>query len=383
MKIWYISRTYLPEKTGGALIRIAQVEFFRSQGAQVVVVAPNYVNRESDISEDEIRFPFRESAIRVYQAFERLGLYEDYLDKWVDADLALLKERVGKEDYVFATSGGELGCIKLGSKLKELVGCKFVVNLHDPIDYTLVGGRRINNLPHVDREGQERKYLKNVDLVITSSKSNQASLVEKYPELATRIKCSYFGFITKAELQEKVSSTRLTIVYGGTYDKNQSPEVLAAAVHGLENAEAHFVGNHAVYKPLHWARSKQENCKFIDQLSYQDFLRYLSDHADLGFVSLASPYLGACVPSKMFEYINIALPIFGALPAGDARDIINNQGYGVACAFDDVQGQRATLMQLAAQRQLLVGFRQRLLRDRDGWFLPARMSEVYQWLKDL
>lgn len=383
MKIWYISRTYLPEKTGGALIRIAQVDFFRSQGAQVVVVAPDYVNRESAVSEDEIRLPYRKSTIRVDQAFERLGLYEDYLDRWVADSLALLKERVGKEDYVFATSGGELGCIKLGSKLKELAGCKFVVNLHDPVDYTLVDGRKINSLPHVDREGQERKYLQNADLVITSSKSNQASLIEKYPELTARIRCSYFGFITWAELREKEPSTRLTIVYGGTYDKNQSPELLAEAVRGIKNAEAHFVGNHAAYKPLDFARKSQGNCKFVPQLSYPDFLRYLTDHADMGFVSLASPYLGACFPSKMFEYINIVLPIFGALPPGDAREVINKQGYGVACAFDDVKAQREAVLEIAADRRVLGKFRAQILRDRDDWYMPTRMTEVYKWLQDL
>ena len=130
MKIWYISRTYLPEKTGGALIRIAQVDFFRSQGAEVVVVAPDYLGQDATISGKEIRLPYRKSRIRLNQVFERIGLYEDYLDRWVDDSLALLKDRVRKEDYVFATSGGELGCIKLGSKLKDLVGCKFVVNLH-------------------------------------------------------------------------------------------------------------------------------------------------------------------------------------------------------------------------------------------------------------
>lgn len=383
MKIWYLTRTYLPEKTGGALIRIAQVDFFRKQGAQVVVVAPNYTNRDCDISDEEIRLPYRKSTIRVDQTFERLGFYEDYLDRWVTDNLALLKGRVGQEDYVFATSGGELGCIKLGSKLKDLVGCRFVVNLHDPIDYTLVGGRKINNLPHVDREGQERKYLKNADLVITSSKSNQASLADKYTEMASRIRCSYFGFIAKAELREKMPSTKLTIVYGGTYDKNQSPELLAEAVWGIENAEAHFVGNHAAYKPLDFARRSQGNCKFINQLSYQDFLRYLTDHADLGFVSLASPYLGACVPSKMFEYINIGLPIFGALPPGDAKEIINRQGYGVACDFSDVKAQREAILEIAAGRQVLEKYRQQILRDRDDWYMPTRMMEAYQWLQDL
>lgn len=383
MKIWYISRTYLPEKTGGALIRIAQVDFFRSQGAEVVVVAPDYSGRDRDVSESGIRLPYRKSRIRLDQLLERLGLYEDYLDRWVDDNLALLKERVRKEDYVFATSGGELGCIKLGSRLKDMVGCKFVVNLHDPVDYTRVSGRRINNIPHVGREGQERKYLKNADLVITSSKSNQTSLTGKYPELAARIRCAYFGFVTKAELREKVPSVGLTIVYGGTYDRNQSPELLAQAVRGLDAVEAHFVGNHAAYKPLDFARASQTNCRFVNQLSYPDFLRYLADHADMGFVSLASPYLGACVPSKMFEYINIGLPIFGALPAGDAWEIINSSGYGVACEFDDVRAQREAIREIAAGKQVLETYRQQILRDRDDWFMPVRMMEVYQWLRDL
>lgn len=383
MKIWYISRTYLPEKTGGALIRIAQANFFRRQGAQVVVVAPNYESHDSHVSEDTIRLPYQKARIRLDQLFERLGFYEDYLDTWVDDSLAILKDLVQSGDYVFATSGGELGCIKLGSKLKELVGCKFVVNLHDPVDYTLVGGRKINRLPHVGRERQERKYLQNADLIITSSKSNQASLTEKYPELMARIKCSYFGFITQAELREKAPSNKLTIVYGGTYDKNQSPELLAEAARGIENVEAHFVGNHAAYKPLDFARRNQGNCKFIAQLSYPDFLRYLTDHADMGFVSLASPYLGACVPSKMFEYINIALPIFGALPPGDAKDIINKRGYGIACGFDDNEAQRKLILELATDRSVLEGCRQQILHDRNDWYMPARMTEVYKWLQEL
>ncbi len=383
MKIWYISRTYSPEKTGGALIRIAQVDYFRSQGAQVVVVAPDYDSRLGAVSEDAIRLPYCKSRIRLDQMLERVGWYEDYLDRWVEHCQALLKGRVQPDDCIFATSGGELACIKLGSRLKALTGCKLVVNLHDPIDYTLVHGRMINTIPHTSRESEERHYLGNADLVVCSSQSNQASLSAKYPELTTRIRCAYFGFMTPGEIRPPVASDRLTVVYGGTYDKNQSPELLAAAVQGLDNVQAHFVGNHAGYKPLQWARVNQPNCSFINQLSYPDFLRYLSNHADLGFVSLASPYLGACLPSKMFEYINIALPIFGALPAGDARDLINAQGYGVACAYDDVPSQRAALQQLAAQRQSLVGFRQRLLQDRDSWHMPRRMQEVFQWLQHL
>jgi len=383
VKIWYISRTYLPEQTGGALVRIAQVDYLRSRGAECIVVAPAYDAKQLQVSADEVRVPYALSRIRYCQLLERTGVLEDYLDPWVGATLELLRSRVAPSDLVFATSGGELGSIKLGSRLKELTGCRLVVTLHDPVDYTRVSGKKINNIPHVDRERQERRYLANADLVITSSKSNQASLTEKYPEMAARIRCSYFGFITKAELSEKAPSTGLTIVYGGTYDKNQSPELLAQVVYGLDNIEAHFVGNHAAYKPLDLARASQQNCKFVNQLSYPDFLRYLTDHADMGFVSLASPYLGACVPSKMFEYINIGLPIFGALPAGDAVEIINHHGYGVACEFNDIWALRKAILKIAGDKHLLKTYRQQILNDRDDWFMPGRMREVYEWLRDL
>ena len=380
-KIWYISRTYLPEKTGGALIRIAQVEFFRAQGAKVMVVTPNYEDQESVVFEDEIKLSYQKSTIWVNQIFERLGIYEDYLDQWVLDNFALLKDQVKKEDYIFATSGGELGCIKLGSLLKNALGCKFVVNLHDPVDYTRVSGRKINSLPHISREGQERKYLQNADLIITSSKSNQVSLREKYPALGTRIQNSYFGYVSKAVLREKALATsKLTIVYGGTYDKNQSPEKLAQTVQGMENVEAHFVGSHRDYKPLDLARKNQDNCKFTPQMSYQDFLQYLVEHASMGFVSLGSPYLGACVPSKIYEYINIGLPILGALPMGDAKDIINHQGYGVACDFKDAQALRTAIVEIGADQYLLGKYRQQILLDKHAWYMPLRMAEVYQWM---
>lgn len=365
------------------MIRLAQVDFLRQQGNEVVVVAPDYGDRGGTVSDSEVRLHYPMGRIRLDQVFERLGLYEDYLDRWVASSLSVLEKRVQKEELIFATSGGELACIKLGSLLKSRTGCRFVVNLHDPVDYTRVFRRKINSIPHVSREGQERRYLANADLVITSSRSNQASLTEKYPEMADRIRCSYFGFITPADLREKAPSPGLTLVYGGTYDKNQSPELLAKAVQGLENVTAHFVGNHARYKPLEFARAHQPNCRFIEQMRYPDFLRYLREHADLGFVSLASPYLGACVPSKLFEYINIGLPVLGALPPGDAFDLISSHGYGIACAFDDTPGQRAVIQRIADDKQVLGRYRARILQDRDDWTMPNRMAEVHQWLRNL
>ena len=63
-------------------------------------------------------------------------------------------------------------------------------------------------------------------------------------------------------------------------------------------------------------------------MPHNEFLKFMIENIDIGFVSLANDYLGACVPSKIYEYINLGLPIIGALPNGDGLDIINKNNYG-------------------------------------------------------
>ena len=47
----------------------------------------------------------------------------------------------------------------------------------------LVHGLKVDNKIHVSREKEEKKYISNADLMITSSDFNKQSLVIKYPKL--------------------------------------------------------------------------------------------------------------------------------------------------------------------------------------------------------
>jgi len=335
------------------------------------------------LTQDLIKCPYPKSKIRLAQILERVGYFEDYLDDWVKKSFDCLKDLVEPDDILFATSGGELAGIKLASLLKTHTNCRFVINLHDPVDYTLVAGLKIDRKPHVSRERQERKYFGNTDMVITSSDYNRLSLADKYPELNERIRTSYFGYLSKVEPSHKHDGERLSIVYGGTFDRNQSPEILAEAVMDLEGVEAHFVGRHGSYRPLNAARTRPKNFQFHDQMPYPVFLEFMRSQADLGFASLASDYLGACVPSKIFEMINIGLPVIGALPEGDARNLVNSRGFGVALSYDDINGIRNILSDLRDNRNKLADFRQNLLWQRDAWHMPHRMMEMLEWLRTI
>jgi len=378
MRLFFLSRSYLPKVAGGTLIRSKMVDFFKKNNFEVKVITPNYNKKKVEIADSIAYIPLI-CNLRISYAFERLGIYEDYLDVWVKNSFDYLQGKVSNADIVFATSGGELGCIKLGSLLKKRIGCKFVVNFQDPINYSIVNNLKITDKFHVSREKQEAKYLQNTDLIITSSRVHQLSLQNKYPYFKEKIKCNYFGYIERIKLKDKEFSKKLRIAYGGIFSNVQSPEILAKVAHNIDGVEIYFVGNYQGYKPI---KPFLNDFHFIPFMSHDSFLEFMMRNVDVGFLSLFNDYLGACVPSKIYEYINLGLPILGALPKGDALDIINDNKYGIGCKYDDFASLREAIRKLKDEKEYQK-LRNNIVRDRDSWSMEERIKEVVLWLKNL
>ena len=379
MRIFYLSRAFPPESTsGGALIRSHTVELLRRAGFEVTVVTPTRSSERVGQSEGVLRIPLS-YALKPAAVFERLGIYEDYLDPWVRVALQVLMPRLSRGDVAFATSGGELGMIRLASLLKRATGCFSVVNFHDPLDYSLVFGKRIDSKFHVGRERQEAAYVGNADLVITTSQTNMLSLKAKYPAMAERIVNNYFGYMEEATLLPRIASPDLRIAYGGCFSELQAPELLAQAAADLPGARLSFIGGGADYQPL---RPYADRVSIVPFTPHDEFMQMLLTEVDVGFVSLASDYLGACVPSKIYEYVNLGLPILGALPAGDAFDLVNEKGWGIVVRYDDIEGLREAVVRMkdASVRET---FSAAILRDRPSWSMESRIGEVVEWLNAL
>jgi len=385
-KLYYLTRSYYPyQKGGGPLMRTGAVKYLKELGWNVVVVMPNYSSKEFIIKEDIIQIPLNYN-LKLASYLERIGIYEDYFDKWVKSAFEFLKDKIQKEDILFATSGGELGTIKLGSLLKEKLDCKFVINFRDPIDYSLVNGLKLDNKFHISREKQEQKYLKNSDLIITSSKSNQISLQNKYPKL--KIVNNYFGYIKNIDLSKyKIrSSNKLRIAYAGNMGNLQKPEILFEIYEKLnfsDDIELYFIGNIQINKTLlKIQKSNYKNITFIEFLPHNEFLTFMIENIDIGFVSLTNDYLGACVPSKIYEYINLALPMIGALPDGDGKNIINQNNYGIAYKYDEIELLAETIEKFL-NRNYLDTIKQNILRDKNNWAMKEKIKEVDKYLKVL
>ena len=375
-KIYYLTRSYLLMRSGGVLGRVRQVELLCKEGFDITVITPNYKKKGIEIKDNVVYLPLVYN-IKLALILERLGFYEDYLDKWVKIAFEYLKDKVKKDDILFATSGGELGNIKLASILKERIGCKYVANFRDPINYSLVNGLKIDNKFHISREKQEAKYLRNADLIITCFQAHQTSLQNKYPDLKEKIVNHYFGYGKKVELKAKKPSKKLRIAYGGVFSRRQSPEILAKIAKDVQGIEIYFIGDYKKYKPV---KPFLNDFHFIPFLPHNKFLDFAIKNIDVGFVSLTSDCFGTCFPSKAYEYINLGLPIFGALP--DVNHIVNQKGYGIICRYNDFSCLKGAIEALKDKTKF-EKFKKNILRDRDYWAMENRIKELVLWLKSL
>jgi hypothetical protein len=386
MKIFYLTRSYFPyQKGGGPIMRTGAVNCLQKNGWQVQVITPNYNNHKIINDGNVLLIPFDKKHIqKLSSLYERVGIYEDYLDKWIDIAFIYLRRIIKKEDIVFSTSGGELGMIKLGSILKKYINCRFVVNFRDPLNYGFMPNLKKDNKPHIGREGAEEKYIANSDLILTSSVFYADILKSKFKKLKDKIHNNYFGYIEGVNLlnKKKNKSRKLRIAYTGIMSNAQSPEILFKAFKQLndKNIELFFIGDSHKYKPIN--EIKNSSVHIINFLPHKKFLDFMSKNIDVGFVSLTRDYYGACIPSKIYEYINLGLPIIGSLPNGDCKDIINNNNFGFASHYDDVPSICDSMIKLS-NKKILNFFRDKVIEDRDIWSMDNKINEILNLLKSL
>ena len=385
-KLWYLTRSYLPQQTGGVIMRAAQVERL-NRYFDVQVITPNFESSIIQVSNNVHFIPFHHSrlALRMALTLEKHGIIEDYLQEWVWKSYHYLKNQIQKQDIIFSTTGGELACFKLGAMLKDLINCRLVMNYRDPVDNSTYAGM-VFDPTHAIRDKAENKYLKNTDLIFTSSEYFAGVLKSKYPEYAERVHNCYFGFPQSLPNmpQGRDSGGELKIAYAGDFNSVQKPELLYQVLCLLEEKDQKsmtvlYVGHWRKYPPVRSIDHPKVILK--DFMPLSEAQRYLLTNADMGMLSLSTDYLGLCVPSKLYEYINLGLPCLGLLPNGDAERIINENQIGRSFLYTQLEKCAGFLANIETED--IEMFKKNILTIRNQFSMDLLFEEMKNKLIDL
>lgn len=375
MKIYFIARTIPEGNNGGAIVRKGTIKYLRNNGFDVWTVAPTYDKKSITIDNEKqlILIPYNPKLYQFNMLMESVGVFDDYLTPWVNSSFKELVSLIMPDDLIFTTSGGELGCLLLGAKLKKNIGCKLIHNLHDPIASVKLGGELAykSRFPHIDRTLIARKCLQEADAVITSTNYYKEKLLTRFNELNGRIFCNYFGYLEPAsDINNRKMGEVLHIVYGGAMGAFQSPEILAKACVNLPGVKATFIGDYHLNPNLVAYKGKVE---LLPKMPYEVFMNYLKKEADIGFLSLVDNISNYCVPSKLYEYINIGLPIL-AVVNGDTKEIIGSNNFGTVC--DNTKESIIAGIKKMQDASCLFSCKQSVLSQRYQWSMEYKIQEV-------
>jgi|GEM_PF-791923 len=386
-KVYFITRSYFPEyKGGGAIVREQTVNLLRSKGYSVVIILFTTNVSLWENVEDVIPIKVNLNWIKYSLVLEHIGLITDYLSPWVGGVVGKLSKVINKDDIIFATSGGELGCIELATKIKAITGSKLLVNLHDPIDHTVVLGQKIPTRYHRDRTLISNRLLSESDGILTSSQLYSDELRRTLINQDIMIANWYFGFFgTMDEVASLPSCSQgFNLVYAGNMNNIQKPQVLIESLIGtsaFSKINFHFFGSGVNASVISDYSDKYENVIYHGQKKQSEIHEFYIKHAHAGFIPLIGDYFKPFVPSKLYDYIKFGLPVIAFLPDGDASTIINDSRFGVS--VDDLSSLELSIDNLILDEANYLSLKSNLLDRRHEWSIENTSRVLFDMLGKL
>lgn len=379
-KIYYITRTFTHDaKTGGALMREGAVSQFIKHGFDVEVVSHSRQEGVSYLDGYKLSlFNNGDKSDKFNWTKQRFGVCEDYLDCWADNCTRYLREVVKNGDILFSTTGGDLATLKIASIIKKDINCIYIANFRDPVLHTSVNGVRLSPFLHVNRDKMLDKYISNADLLVTSSNDYREVLERRY---IGKVINNHFGYLSNEDdikVDFNFNLDALSIVYAGTLNKYQGPELYSEIFNGLRNVDL------TIYTSNDLIKNCPDNIQIHSPIPRNLLYTKVSQQHNVGFVSLSHPYFSVCIPSKIYEYINIGLPIFGFLPKGEARDIVNDNGFGYIADVNNLKELRKKLCYYAVNIDELSIFHDNIAKKQDLWsmeYLFIQLVKEIEYIK--
>jgi len=186
----------------------------------------------------------------------------------------------------------------------------------------------------------EKYFLKNVNTVITTAKTDEKLLRQKYPKFKHLRWGQIYNYpinyskCKKLNLKKKfnISKNYTTIVYQGVIQKNRGIGQLIKLIKSSKDIVAIIIGsgeakNHYIKKTKEL--NVLDRIKFINKVPYLELLNYTAE-CDIGWSVIKGRGISNqfAMPNKLFEYTLMGLPVISS-PLENIKDIIIKYNLGI------------------------------------------------------
>ena len=363
-KVYFITRSYPPfEKGGGSLMRYAFVQTLIDHGLSVKVIRIGPTVNDFGLRGKSILQVLNIIYVRALLLFERLGVIRDYLLPYSISWYLELRKKVGRNDIIISTTGGELGTVILGDMLRNKTGAIHVIHLRDPINYGVNLGVKKNNKFHVGRAHVQIMLMKNADLLVFTAERHAEKIARL--ELGVEQLVQYSGYISnkyrygfdKLILEDKDNNQIVDVYEKIQAIKSKYPNAIICFYGGSASSVVQGVNNLLTIIGLFPPEKIQvfvfsdltennkldfENINYESVVAAQIYVKLFSKYADIGLVSLIGPYVAHCLPAKIFDIVEHGKYILGyAMKDSEISIAVNKYGKGSVVYQDlDMDGQK-------------------------------------------
>ena len=258
-----------------------------------------------------------------------LGLMEDPFVNWY-RPVMRMADSIFSEKGVIYTIVPPFTNAKIGFDISQRQKMPLIIDFRD----------NIFNLP---------KEIVRSCVTIIASTEHSLEDMRKYYGLRSEIGLTiYNGFSVEYPLEAKKyeKAEGLKIVYAGLINLDQDPVMLARALKMMEqkHPETRMKVLIDYYGPPNYYTRFLLKKQLADNICYQGFLPFKEvlkkiACADISYSSLRLNNNRYRIPSKVFQYIAMEIPILGTGPDGALKEFICNNKIGKFSLANDIEGQ--------------------------------------------
>jgi len=322
----------------------------------------------------------------------RFGLIPCYHLNWAISTIKKIKTIFTKSGIILS-SYPVVSNLLVGLWAKKKTDFPLIIDFRD--DYLGVMSHYMNPSGKMLASYIEKNVVKKADRITVATEGIKDALIKRYPDLTKKIDIIYnlvpFDSNSLSSIKDENKKNKLfTMIYAGNFSPAQEVKLLIKGINRLLDIHPELKGK-IVFK-LFGPENRYLKKKIIPLLNneiryegYAERNKLIKEikRADVGLFSLSNKTFSYATPTKLFEFIELEVPILAMLPKGSAREIIEKDNIGLVCDPNDIDGFARNIYSLFRNESLRKKIVKNIKKIKDHYSFSTQINRWINVIEEL